>query len=115
MRSHTLPTKWPCSFLRPTTGWSKTLYTKGPLLVTKKTKSGEKEIDVVEGIKEISLAREENTIKISALLSAKEDSYLNPELLVTEAKKAFGILADPKETYSILRTHVYLADGREFE
>ncbi|MBQ7173587.1 MAG: TIGR03960 family B12-binding radical SAM protein [Clostridia bacterium] len=93
----------------------KTLYTKGPLLVTKKTKSGEKEIDVVEGIKEISLAREENTIKISALLSAKEDSYLNPELLVTEAKKAFGILADPKETYSILRTHVYLADGREFE
>lgn len=93
----------------------KALYTKGPLLVTKKTKSGEKEIDVVEGIKEISLAREENTIHISALLSAKEDSYLNPELLVSEAKKAFGILADPKETYRILRTKVYLADGTEFE
>ena len=89
----------------------KNLFTKGPLFVTKKTKSGEKQIDIIERIKSINLAEQDGTIRIDALLSAGGENYLNPELLISEAKRAFGILQDPAETYTILRTKVFLADG----
>ncbi len=87
-----------------------------PLTVTKKSKSGEKEIDIVPLIKRARvtyLPEKPNRIHISALLSASGSEYLNPELLITAAKRELGILCrDPaEEEYSILRTHVYLADG----
>ena len=87
------------------------LYTIGPLLVTKKTKSGEKQIDLTERIKSLAMTRESNCIHIKTLLSAGDENYLNPELLVSEAKRAFPILQDPSETYRVLRTRVFLSDG----
>ena len=89
----------------------KKLLTEGPLFVTKKTKSGEKQVNIVERIKRLEIETDENGVKLSVLLTAGGDNYLNPELLITEAKRALSILQDPYETYSILRTHVYLADG----
>lgn len=89
----------------------KKLFTKGPLFVTKKTKSGEKQIDLVPLVKKIDVVSDDSSIRLSLLLSAGDDSYLNPEFLIAEAKRALAILTDPHETYSILRTKVYLADG----
>ena len=93
-----------------------TLFETSPLTITKKTKSGEKEIDLIPLIRKIKvthLPEHPDQIHISAVLSASGSEYLNPELLIAAAKRECGILSgDPaKEEYSILRTHVYGADG----
>ena len=92
------------------------LYQTPPLYMTKKTKSGEKEIDITTMIKQIKVIHSEahpDEIAISAILAAGNTLHLNPEMLITAAKDRLGILSgDPtKESYSLLRTHVYLADG----
>ncbi len=90
------------------------LFTTAPLNVTKKTKSGEKEIDIIPLIRKVCVTcPEEGRLHVSATLAAGNTEHLNPELLITAAKESCGILSgDPaKESYSILRTHVYLADG----
>ncbi len=96
------------------------LFETSPLTMTKKTKSGEKEIDLIPLIQKIRVTYNPDRagqIHISAVLSASGSEYLNPEMLITAAKRECGILSgDPaKEEYSILRTHVYAADGvKEF-
>ena len=93
-----------------------TLFETSPLRMTKKTKSGEKEIDLIPLIRKIRVTsnpERPDQIHISAILAASGSEYLNPELLISAAKRECGILSgDPaKEEYSILRTHVYQADG----
>lgn len=93
------------------------LWTTAPLLMTKKTKSGDKEIDIIPLVRDIRVvfnADRPGEIRASALLSASEGSYLNPEMLISAARRELGILSgDPaKEEYSILRSHVYLDDGK---
>ena len=90
------------------------LYTTSPLTMTKKTKSGEKEIDLVPLIREINVTcTNTDCIHVSAVLSAGESNHLNPEMLITAAKERLGILSgDPaRESYTILRTNVYFEDG----
>ncbi len=92
-----------------------TLYTTSPLNMTKKTKSGDKEIDIIGMIRRVKVVYNDahpNEIRISAILSAGSTEHLNPEFLIKAAKDQLGILCDDpaNETYSILRTHVYLAD-----
>ncbi len=87
------------------------LLSSAPLLCIKKTKSGEKETDISTMIHRVKVTHTEgkDALHISALLSAGSSEHLNPELLITVAKERLGILSkDPaKESYSILRTHVY--------
>ncbi len=95
------------------------LFTAAPLYMTKKTKSGEKQIDIVPMIKKlraVAPAEHPNEIRISAVLCAGNTEHLNPEFLIKAAREHLGILCgDPiKESYSILRTHVYTQDGQEF-
>ena len=90
------------------------LFTTSPLMMTKKGKAGEREIDIVPLIRSVKVScPAAGEIRISAKLSAGGDAYLNPEFLITAAKTRLGILSgDPaQESYSILRTEVYLADG----
>ena len=90
------------------------LYTTSPLTITKKTKSGEKEIDLVPLIREIAVTcQSDGNIHVCAVLTAGETNHVNPEMLITAAKERLGILSgDPaKESYSILRTNVYFDDG----
>ena len=74
------------------------------------------EIDLIPLIKKIKVTatpEHPNRIHISAVLSASGSEYLNPEMLIAAAKRELGILSGnpAEEEYSILRTHVYLADG----
>ena len=87
--------------------------TTAPLTVLRRTKSGEKETDILPMIHRIGVQFVDGTIRINAVLSAGEGNYLNPELLVTALKERLGILAgDPtKESYRILRRRVLLVDG----
>ncbi len=93
-----------------------TLFETSPLEMTKKTKSGEKVVDIIPMIRRVRVVYNPDRadeIRISALLSASSTEYLNPEMLIQAAKRACGILSgDPiSEEYSILRTHIYFADG----
>ena len=90
------------------------LFTTSPLLVMKKSKSGEKEVDLTQMIREFNAtATEDGKIAITAILRAGNTENLNPEMLIGVAKERLGILSgDPtQESYSILRTNVYTDDG----
>lgn len=94
-----------------------TLFETSPLYLTKKTKSGDKEIDIVPLIRNVTVTYRENTsapIHIRAILAAGTAQHLNPELLIQAAKNKLGIFSgsNAEEAYSILRTHVYRSDGQ---
>lgn len=69
-----------------------------PLLVTKKTKSGDREVDISDGI--LRYRQDGNTVDV--VLNAGSVGYLNPEYVA----KLAGI-----EDYSIMRIQTYLSDG----
>ena len=83
-----------------------------PLTVTKKTKSGEKDIDIVPLIKSADIGFDNGEIIISATLSASVGEFLNPELLITAIKQKCGLLAgDPtREYYTVMRTTLRRSD-----
>ncbi|MBR5120613.1 MAG: TIGR03936 family radical SAM-associated protein, partial [Clostridia bacterium] len=90
------------------------LFTTSPLLVMKKSKSGEREVDLTQMIRAFdAVCTEDGNIVITAILRAGNTENLNPEMLIGVAKERLGILSgDPtQETYSILRTNVYTDDG----
>lgn len=62
----------------------------------------------------LSYDPEEGTIVMEALLSAAGESYLNPEYLMTAVKEKTGFLSGDlsKGSYRILRTEMYVEDGK---
>ncbi len=88
--------------------------TTSPLNLIKKTKSGDKEVDITVLIKSVDVIFDEESkaIKINTVLSATTSEFLNPEMMITGLKQKLGILStDPKnEQYSIMRTGIMLAD-----
>ena len=94
------------------------LLTTSPLTLTKKTKSGEKDIDIIPLINSVSAKylSDKGTIAISATLSAGSDNFLNPEMLITAMKTKLDVLAGDvsKEWYSIMRTRSLRSDMTDF-
>ena len=84
----------------------------------KKTKSGEREIDIVEMIKSVRTEYSEDTktVKINAVLSAGAENFLNPEMLMTAIKARFGILTEDLSEgwYSITRVASLTKDMKVF-
>ncbi len=90
------------------------LYTTAPLVMTKKSKSGEKEVDLIPMIRQVEVTSPEaGVLRIHAVLAAGNTEHLNPELLIRAAKEHLPILCGnpAEESYRILRTEVYCADG----
>ncbi len=89
---------------------------EGPILIVKKTKSGEREIDIKERISAFDISFDNGNIAISCTLSADNANFLNPELLISALKARFGILSGDisKEHYTILRTNLLTSEGRAF-
>lgn len=94
------------------------LLTTSPLVMTKRTKSGEKDIDIIPMIRsaEVAFDKETGLIKISAMLSASSTEYLNPEMLITALKQNLGIMSGSpaEEWYTILRTGLYTQEIKDF-
>ena len=92
--------------------------TTSPLNLIKRTKAGEKEIDIIPLIYSVATEyNEENAcIEIVATVSASSTEYLNPEMLITGLKNKLGILStDPtEEYYSIMRTELLKEDMTRF-
>lgn len=94
------------------------LFTTSPLTMVKKTKSGEKEIDIIPLISSFSAEydAEAGTVKMRAVLSALTESFLNPEMLMTAIKQKYGILTaeNADEWYSVMRKKALKADMSDF-
>ena len=92
--------------------------TTSPVNLIKKTKAGEREIDIVSMIKSIKTeySEESKTIKMNAVLSAGAENFLNPEMLITAIKQKFGILTEDLSTqwYSIMRVASLTKDMKIF-
>lgn len=89
-------------------GKAQEVLTHSPLVLTKKTKSGEREVDIVPLIRQVKAEYEPQSgeITMRAILRASVGDFLNPELLVTALRRECGILSgDPmQEWYDIIRT-----------
>lgn len=94
------------------------LLTHSPLLLTKRTKSGEKEIDIIPMINSVKACFDgcTKTVKLQTVLAASSTEYLNPEMLITAIKQKLGALCqDPsKEWYTIMRTELLKQDITSF-
>ena len=88
----------------------------GPVVVFKRSKSGDKDTDISEGIRESSVTFDGKALVLNAVLKADNAGFINPEYLVTHLKNACGILSgDPlSERYSVLRTGLFFADMTPF-
>ena len=84
-----------------------------PLIITKKTKSGEKEVDIKPLINHSEVSLDNDALLVKAMLSCDSADYLNPEYIVKAISSDAGIDFEKVETeyYSILRKSVKLADG----
>ena len=93
------------------------LLTTSPLNMIKKTKSGEKEIDITRLIKEVSVKHDGELLKINCTLSASSTEYLNPEMLISALKANLGVMNGDatKEWYTIMRTALLKSDMKLFE
>ena len=89
------------------------LLQNGPLPVVKRSKSGEREVDVKQYLHRFTVSAADGEIRINAVLSAGEGNYLSPEALITVLRTQLGLFAgNPlEEQYRILRRRALLADG----
>ena len=91
--------------------------TRAPLMMTKKSKSGEKEVDIIPMISSFEATLCEGNIMLKATLKASSTEYLNPELLISALRNNCGILSGniAEEWYTILRTAIRKEDLSIFE
>lgn len=84
-----------------------------PLVVLKRTKSGEKDVDIAPQIKSASVLLDGDELVVKARLCADSSNFLNPEYLVKVLRRECGVLSgDPTvEEYSILRTAVLCGEN----
>lgn len=87
-----------------------------PLTVLKKTKSGEREVDLSPLVKSVSVAYSADEITVGLELYCDNASFLNPDYLVSVLKERLGILSpeDLSQNYRIVRTGIFLSDGTLF-
>ena len=88
----------------------------GECLLEKKTKSGVKEINVSEYIKEISVKADGNELTLSVILHSSAEKTLSPEILVEAMRKYLDIMTSDgiDEHYSIMRERMLKSDLSEF-
>lgn len=75
---------------------------ESPFTIVKRSKNGEKKIDILPLIKRYEISED----SIQVLLSAESSSYLNPEYIASAVSIRFNI-----PDYSITRMNLYLDDG----
>ncbi|MBQ2256322.1 MAG: DUF2344 domain-containing protein [Clostridia bacterium] len=88
------------------------------VFMTKKTKSGDKEINIIELIDscKVGWCDESREIVMDLRLATGSARNLNPELLISALKRELGILCGnpTEEHYTIMRERFLTADYKEF-
>lgn len=92
----------------------KKLFTE-PLVLIKRTKSGEKETDILPFINsiEVNCDTAEKLVKINTILASDSEKYLNPEYLIKAMREKTGIFSGEtlNEYYTITRKNMYEKNG----
>lgn len=85
-----------------------------PIMMMKKSKSGEKEVDITSFIKKIEFESTQGCLTAHAVLSAGSTENLNPEYVVAALRECEVLKNDLEDlTYRIMRNKVY--DGYMLE
>ncbi len=90
---------------------------KSPVVVTKRTKSGEAETDIRPYITSLDVKSTDGEMTLDVTLAADPEHYLNPEYVVTAIENYLGYeedIAPGKDGHTILRTDVLGKDGKRF-
>lgn len=93
------------------------LFAKDEILVTKKGKDSDKTINIKPLIRSADAINDGEYVRISAVLSADQSCFLNPEYLISALRTELSILTPEREateSYSIMRTFPYREDMSEF-
>lgn len=94
------------------------LLTTAPLMIVKKSKSGEKEVDITSMISNVSAGydAEREAVELCARLACGQTENLNASVVVGVLQDKLGILTgDPTAEYcNIRREGFYTADGKAF-
>ena len=85
-------------------------------MITKRSKSGEKEVDICSFIKSINTKYVDGHLEIDAIISAGNEDNLNPELIVEAIRKYIGIMnpTDASEYTEIMRNRMLDNQLNEF-
>lgn len=75
-----------------------------PVIMTKKSKSGEREVDIRDFIKKLNVTAHDGILTVHAVLSAGSTENLNPEYVVTALKTLIG---EDAPVYTIMRNRVF--------
>ncbi|MBO5091305.1 MAG: DUF2344 domain-containing protein [Clostridia bacterium] len=80
----------------------------GECILTKKTKSGEKEVNITDYIKLFDIECNEGSAQIHTILASGNEMNLSPELIIEALRKYLDILTSDKidEYYSIIRNQM---------
>ena len=81
-----------------------------PVVLMKRSKSGEKEVDISPLVKRVSARVDGDTLYVTAVTSASGENYLNPEYVAKALENKFAISND-KTYHYIMRRRLLLADG----
>lgn len=84
-----------------------------PLVVSKYTKSGEKDVDISPSVFDVEAVDSDGKVEIDLMIYSENGSFLNPEYLITALKDKLGILNGNllKNKYSVIRKCIY--DGNK--
>ncbi len=87
-----------------------------PIMMMKKSKSGEKEVDITSFIKKIEFESKNGVLTARAILAAGSQQNLNPEYIVTALRECEEISKELENlTYRIMRNKVYDEFMMEFK
>ena len=89
------------------------IFANGPVMVAKKSKSGERQVDLCELLHTFSVRAKDGVIRMDATLVAGEGKTITPEAIITVLRERMGLFTgDPlAERYRILRRAVLLSDA----
>jgi radical SAM-linked protein len=89
-----------------------------PMTVLKKTKSGEKDVDISGAILQANAIydEKEDRLVLTVRLAAEGGSFLNPDYIIKYLQKTAGILQGNvyEEWYTVVRTHLFNSSGEDF-
>lgn len=85
--------------------------------IIKKSKSGEKEVNICDYIKSIDILKKDDYYEIHAIVSADSDKNLNPELIVETIKNQLNVMnsGNINEYHTIMRNRLLDSDLNEFK
>ena len=86
-------------------------------IVTKRSKSGEKEVNICDYIKEIDVYDKQDCVEISAIVSAGNENNLNPELIVDAIRKHLDLMNSGtiEEYCTVMRNKMLTSTLDEFK